>query len=66
MRDVRLLSQWPQWQQFRKQLLDSGKISEEQLSQIEPATALDSLELVELIMSLEEAFGVEFPEKTKR
>jgi acyl carrier protein len=65
MRDVRVLSRWPEWQSFRKKLLESGKISEEQLSALEPTTAVDSLELVELIMSLEEVCGVEWTETPK-
>jgi acyl carrier protein len=65
MRDVRLLSRWPEWQSFRKKLLESGKISEEQLSALEPTTAVDSLELVELIMSFDEACGVEWTQTPK-
>jgi acyl carrier protein len=65
MRDVRVLCRWPQWQQFRRSFLESGKVDEEKLSEIELTTEVDSLELVELIMSLEQAYGVEYVESPK-
>ncbi len=65
MRDVRLLSRWPEWQRFRKTLLESGRVDQEKLKEIELTTEADSLELVELIMSLEQAYGVEYVENPK-
>jgi acyl carrier protein len=60
MRDIRLLCGWPEWQRFRQILQESGKANEEKLSEIELTTEVDSLELVELIMSMEQAYGVEY------
>ncbi len=65
MRDVRLLSRWPEWQRFRKTLLESGRVDQEKLKEIELTTEADSLDLVELIMSLEQAYGVEYVENPK-
>ncbi len=65
MRDVRLLSRWPEWQRFRKTLLESGRVDQEKLKEIELTTEADSLELVELIMSVEQAYGVEYVENPK-
>jgi acyl carrier protein len=65
MRDVRVLCRWPEWQHFRKTLLDSGKVDEEKLNEIELTTEADSLEVVELIMTMEQAFGVEYVENPK-
>jgi hypothetical protein len=66
MRDVRVLCRWPQWQSYREQLLASGKINETKLQEIETTTELDSLDLVELIMSFEEAFDVKFVERPEQ
>ncbi|HEX9345177.1 MAG TPA: hypothetical protein VN454_01275 [Candidatus Angelobacter sp.] len=65
MRDVRVLYRRPEWQQFRRVLLESGKMDEEKLSEIELTTEVDSLEMVELIMSMEQAYGVEYVESPK-
>ena len=65
MSDVRLLSRWPEWQRFRKTLLESGRVDQEKLKEIELTTEADSLELVEVIMSLEQAYGVEYVENPK-
>jgi len=65
MRDVRVLCRWPEWEQFRRALFESGKVDEEKLSEIELTTEVDSLEMVELIMSLERAYGVEYVESPK-
>jgi len=65
MRDVRVLCRRPEWQQFRRVLLESGKMDEEKLSEIELTTEVDSLEMVELIMSMEQAYGVEYVESPK-
>ncbi len=65
MRDIRVLCRWPEWQRFRQILQESGKVNEEKLSEIELTTEVDSLELVELIMSMEQAYGVEYVETPK-
>jgi acyl carrier protein len=65
MRDVRALCRWPEWQQFRRALLDSGKIDDRKLNEIELTIEVDSLEMVELIMSMERAYGVEYVENPK-
>ena len=65
MRDIRLLCKWPEGQRFRQTLRDSGKANEEKLIEIELTTEVDSLELVELIMSVEQAYGVEYVETPK-
>jgi len=65
MRDVRVLCRWPEWQRFRRALHESGKVDEEKLSEIELTTEVDSLEMVELIMSMEQAYGVEYVESPK-
>lgn len=65
MRDVRVLCRWPEWQQFRRALLESGKVDEEKLSEIELTTEVDSLEMVELIMSVERVCGVGYVESPK-
>jgi len=65
MPDVRALCRWPEWQAFRKQLLASGKVSEEKLNEIELTTEVDSLGIVEIIVDLEESFGVEYKENGK-
>jgi hypothetical protein len=38
MRNVRVLCRWPEWQHFRNTLLESGRVNEEKLNEIEPAT----------------------------
>jgi acyl carrier protein len=65
MRDVRVLCRWPEWQSFRKTLLESGKVDEEKLNELELTTEADSLEIVELIMAMEQAYGVEYVESPK-
>ena len=65
VRDIRVLCRWPEWQEFRRQLFANSKIDEAKLQEIELTTEVDSLGLVELIMSLEEAFDVKFVESAK-
>jgi acyl carrier protein len=65
MRDIRVLCRWPEWQQFRRILLESGKVDQEKLCDVELTTEVDSLEVVELIISMEQTFGVEYVESRK-
>jgi hypothetical protein len=68
MRDTRVLCRWPQWNEFRHQLLAHCNLDEAKapmLQELELTTEVDSLGLVELIMSLEEAFGVKYVEPNK-
>lgn len=72
MRDVRVLCRWPQWNEFRDQLLlhfalDEAKMRElrEKLQELVLTTEVDSLGMVEVIMGLEEAFGVNYVESGK-
>jgi hypothetical protein len=65
MRDVRVLCRWPEWQHYRKALIASGKVNEEKLSELELTSELDSLDVVELIIGMEQAFGVEYTEPPK-
>ena len=60
MADRRVLCRWPEWQKFRAQLVETGKVNEEKLQEIEFTLEVDSLEIVELIMAMEEAYGIEF------
>jgi acyl carrier protein len=65
MSDVRVVCRWPEWQRFRKTLLESGKVDVEKLNEIELTIEVDSLGIVELIMSMEQAYGVECVESPK-
>lgn len=65
MPDVRVLCRWPEWQNYRAQLIASGKVNEEKLSDIELSTEVDSLDLVELMIAMEHATGVEYKEPSK-
>jgi acyl carrier protein len=65
MRDVRVLARWPEWQEFRSQLLAAGKVNETALQKIEMTTEVDSLEFVELTMALEETWDFEFKHSSK-
>ena len=63
MRDVRVLCRWPEWQEVRRQVVGKGLLDEEKLqkwSELELTTEVDSLELVELTIAMEEAFGITF------
>jgi hypothetical protein len=62
MRDVRVLCSWPERMQFRRALLPSGQEVEEGLSELGLTTGAGSLEMAELIISLERAYGVEYAE----
>jgi len=68
MRNTRVLCRWPQWNEFRQQLLAHCNLDEakvQKLQELELTMGVDSLGLVELIMSLEEAFGLKYVESTK-
>jgi hypothetical protein len=63
--DVRVLCRWPEWQCYREALLKSGRVDEERLKELELYTEADSLDVVEIIIGIEEATGVEYVERPK-
>jgi len=63
-RRFRKLEEIPEWQTVRRTLVEKLSLDELQIRQIEKqieSRPFDSLDFVELVMSLEEAFGIRIP-----
>jgi len=63
-RRFRKLEEIPEWEAVRQTLMEKLSLDELQIRQIEAqieSKPFDSLDFVELVMSLEQAFGISIP-----
>ena len=68
-RPFRKLEEIPEWQGVRQALTDKLSLDELQLRLIEAhieSKPFDSLDFVELVMSLEQAFGISIPLRARK